>query len=531
MTCAEAIVRILEAYGPPVIFGYPGAHTVKLHVAICRSPRLRHILVRHEQGAAFAADGYARVAGRPGVFVTTAGPGATNAVTPVAESFTNSVPTLHLCCLVDRPFVGKQLGAWHEADVESIFKPVTKWSVTARSAEETPCLVLQALHEAAQGRPRPTQVCIPRDLLSETLTNELPSPLAATSYVPDPTAIDAAVEAIGEAKRPIIVAGGGCVRAAGQLRTLATTLQAGVATTCMGKGVFPEDDPLSLGIMHSPAAMRALQEADLCLAIGCRFTQIATRNWSIRLPERLIHIDIDPYVIDMHYVADIPIVADAAVALEAILATLPVCTISSRQAWVDRIRELRAADRKVNRPEARLSSLLRHQIPHEALIVGDVASLVYEMFRHFDAYRPASFLYPAGYIAMGYGLPAAVGAHFANPQAPLVCITGDGSFQMTLAELATVVQNAVPVKIVLLNNDCLGSVAHFAAKDLNDMREVVELRNPNFVMLAQAFGIPGRQVRSQDENELTGGLRWLFQQEGSALLEVKWLALTDVSQE
>jgi acetolactate synthase-1/2/3 large subunit len=288
----------------------------------------------------------------------------------------------------------------------------------------------------------------------------------------------------------------------------------------MGKGVFPDDDPLSVGVSFSNAGATALDEADACLAVGCRFTQIATRNWTTRVPQNLIHVDVDPSVIDMHYPARVPLVAGAGEALDALL-TASGGSGPDRAAWRARVRELREADRQAADEEAGLCRRLRDAIPREALVVGDVASLVYRMFAHFEAYEPASFLYPAGYIAMGYGLPAAIGAQFARPDATVVCIAGDGSFSMSLMELATVAQTALPIKIVLLNNDCLGSIAHFAGEDRPDLDDVVRLRNPNFVALAQAHGIAADRVSARDGESLPARLGWLLRQEGPALLEVK----------
>jgi len=520
MTCAEAIAEVLSADGPPLLFGYPGAHTVKLHGAIARRPGLRHVLVRHEQAAAFAADGYARASGGPGVFVTTAGPGATNALTAVAESFTNSVPTVHVCCLVDRPFVGKCLGAWHEADIEAIFRPVVKWSATAREAAEAPRLVQRALREAVTGRPRPTQVCVPRDLLSEPVPAPAVLPPALPPAAPDPEALCGAARALDACERPVILAGGGAVGAAGEVRALADALGAGVATTCMGKGVFPEDAPLSLGMSFGNAGATALAEADLCLAVGCRFTQIATRHWTTPIPADLIHLDLDPAVIDLHYPARFPLVGDAAVGLAALLARRSPRG-PHRTAWRARIGELRALDRGPTDADGRLCRVLREALPRETLIVGDVAGLLYRMFSEFDAYDPASFLYPAGYIAMGHGLPAAIGAQLARPDATVVCFSGDGGFLMSAMELATAAQEAVPVKAIVLNNNCLGSIAHFAGDEAPDLGGVVRLRNPDFVALAHACGLPADRVAAEETDRLTALVKWLLAQEGPALLEVK----------
>ena len=525
MTCAEAIAHVLANHGPPTIFGYPGAHTVKLHAAIARHPRLTHVLVRHEQGAAFAADGYARSSGGPGVFLTTAGPGATNAVTAVAESFANSVPTVHLCCLVDRRFVGKSLGAWHEADIEAIFRPITKWNATAREAKEAPRLVLRALREAICGRPRPTQVCIPRDLLQEPASVPQAGGVAPPRE-PDGQQIREAAQLITEAERPVIIAGGGSVQAAAQVRALAAVTQAGVATTSMGKGVFPGDDPLSLGVSFSPAGGAALAEADVCLAVGCRFTQIATRDWSVRVPGSLIHIDIDPSVIDLHYPAQVGIDADAGETLSCLSGELAGVRMPDRSAWTSRVAELRATDRRSSGQAAELCRLLRAAIPRETLMVGDVASLVYGMFVHFDVYEPAGFVYPAGYIAMGYGLPAAIGVQMARPEGSVVCIAGDGSFSMSLMELATAAQNRLPVKVILLNNDCLGSIAYYAGEDRADLESVVALQNPDFVSLAKAHAIPADRVALEDSRRLSERLKWLQHEEGPALLEVKCESLT-----
>lgn len=524
MTCAEAIARVLAVQGPPILFGYPGAHTVPLHAAIAREPRLRHILVRHEQAAAFAADGYARVSGRPGLFVTTAGPGATNALTAVAESYTNSVPTVHLCCLVDRPFVAKSLGAWHEADIEGIFRPVTKWRATATAAQQAPQLVHKALEEAPSGRPRPVQVCIPRDVLSEPVALGELTERARTDQTIDEQAIREAARSLVEARQPVIVAGGGSVSAAHLVRKLAALLQSGVATTCMGKGVYPDDDPLALGAVFSDAGQAALAEADVCLAIGCRFTQIATRNWTIRVPRNLIHIDIDPSVIGMHYPARTAIVGPAIQALEALMGELASTFQPDRTGWANRVRELRDCDREANSEDAIVCRLLRRAIPREAIVVGDVASLVYRMFAYFDAYEPSSFLYPAGYIAMGYGLPAAIGAAHAKSNALVVCITGDGSFSMSMMELGTAAQSGVDVKLVLLNNNSLGSIARFAGQDRADLEQVVTLKNPDFVHVARAYSMPAQSVPGHDHAALERGVAWLIHQGGPALLEVKLAA-------
>jgi acetolactate synthase-1/2/3 large subunit len=524
MTCAEASVDVLVSHGPQTIFGYPGAHTVRLHGAVLREARLTHVLVRHEQAAAFAADGYARVSGGAGVFITTAGPGATNAVTAVAESFTNSVPVVHLCCQVDCRFIGRSLGAWHEGDVEGIFGPVTKWNVTADRAPDVPLLVLRAVRQAAAGRPRPTQVCIPRDLLDQPASPpEAPVDVEGCPAL-DPGAVTNAARALTEAKRPVILVGGGAVGAAGQVGRLARRAGAGVAATCMGKGVFPDDDPLALGVSFGEAASAAFAEADLCLAVGCRFTQVGTRNWGLSVPERLIHIDIDPSVIGLHYTPAVPVVADAAPALEAIAGEVAPRSGTDVSGWTARIAELRQAERQVTSPEARLSRTLREAIPRNAVVVGDVASLVYHMFRHFDAYRPRSFLYPAGYIAMGYGLPAAIGAQQAQPQAPVVCITGDGSFSMTAMEMATAVQNDAAVKLIVLNNSSLAAIAHFGGPEADDLREVTRLENPDFVALAQAFGMPAASVRADDPDGVTHRVGWLCDSDGPALLEIR---LTD----
>jgi len=523
MTVAEAIVETLRRHGPPVIFGYPGAHTVKLHAALGREPRLRHVLVRHEQAAAFAADGFARATGSVGVFITTAGPGATNALTAVAESYTNSVPVLHLCCQVDTPFLGHRLGAWHEADVESIFKPVTKWSATVADAATAPELLLRALRETVTGRPGPIQLCVPRDLLDHLASAPGQPGSQAPRDLPDREAIAQAADLLAGAERPVILAGGGAVGAAEQVARLARALSAGVAATCMSKGIFPEDDPRSLGVSFGDAAASALEEADACLAVGCRLTQVGTRGWQLRLPQDLIHIDIDPSVIGLHYPPRVAMVADAGLALTALAEETAARRCVDRSAWAERIVELRAAERRARgrSPEARLCHRLRQAIPRHATIVGDVASLVYDMFPHFEAYEPRSFLYPAGYIAMGYALPAAIGAQLARPDRPVVCITGDGCLGMTGMELATVTQYGLPLRIVVLNNDRLGAIAHFGGADSAALEPVVRLQNPDFRALAEAFGIPALQAAEHSPDEVTAGISALMGTDGPALLVIQ----------
>ncbi len=525
MTLAEAIVETLLRGGPPVMFGYPGAHTVKLHAAIGREPRLRHVLVRHEQAAAFAADGFARASGSVGVFVTTAGPGATNALTAVAESYTNSVPTVHLCCQVDSRFLGARLGAWHEADIERIFRPVTKWTATARDAAEASALVARALREAPAGRPGPVQVCLPRDLLEQPVAPAAPDGARrreACATSPDSDVVEEAASLLAAAERPVIIAGGGAVGAADEVGGLARSLSAGVAGTCMSKGLFPEDDPLSRGMGFGDVAATAIEEADVCLAVGCRFTQIGARGWTLRVPETLVHIDADPAVIGLHYAPRVAIVGDASRALAAIAQQLNDGAQGERSAWRSRIAALRQDDiaKSGALPERGLCEALRRAIPRETVVVGDVAGLAYHMFRHFVAYTPRSFLYPAGYIAMGYGLPAAIGAQMACPDRPVVCFAGDGGFAMTGLELATVAQYELPIKTVILNNNMLGTVAHFGGGDVDALQGVIKLHNPDFVQLAQAFALPARRVEGGDPGEVEEAVRGLFECAGPALLEV-----------
>jgi acetolactate synthase-1/2/3 large subunit len=527
-TGADLLVEGLARRGVSHLFGMPGSHSTTVYDAIARAGSIRTILVRNEQAAAFAADGYARVTGRPGVVCTTAGPGATNALSGVAECWADSVPVLLLAGQVNAATLDREVGNYHEIDLERIFQPATKWCGTVRCVEEIPAFVARAFQAMTCGRPRPAAIFLPQDLM------RAPCPVIPglpDSSEPSPAAVPAdatarAAEILAAAARPIILAGGGALwsGSAAAIEELARRLGAPVVTTLNAKGILDERHPLSLGHARSTRARHVLPHADAMLAVGCRFTEVMTDWRRMSVPRNLIQIDLDPDQIGVNYPVVLGIVADAKATLEAVLAALPAARKSD--GWGTLWDEARTA--RTARPEW-LIDTLRDVLPGDVPVITDACEIGYRMHTDWPAYGPRRFFYPSNYIALGWAFPAAVGAAVAGENAPVVSVSGDGGFVMTAQELATAVRYRLGVIALVHNDSTYGAIKNIQERVHAGRFLDVELNNPDFLELAAAFGAMGRRARGPEE--LRAAVLEALDRGGPWVIEVpdRWRFLRDLA--
>ena len=521
MTGANALLDSLERQGVKEVFGILGGAILPVYDALCNHPRIRHILARHEQGAAHAADGYARASGRAGVCFATSGPGATNLVTGIANAYMDSSPVIALTGQVPSSGVNTtyMIGrdAFQEADIIGITTPITKYNYQIRTPAEIPLTVNSAFYIATTGRPGPVLIDFPKNIQAEVGQIEFSDKIDIRGYKPPgnphPLQIRKASELLAEAERPVILAGGGTItaNASDELLTVAELLLAPVATTFMGKGSFPEIHPLSIGNigMHgNPLANKLLLEADVMLAVGTRFSDRATGNTDTFCPEaKKIHVDIDAAEIGKNIEVDIPIVADAKKALSAIYERLiQQAKKKTDSPWVSRVKEARQLLNPLQNGEAKelkpkpLLQALRKLLPEDTIVTTEVGQNQMWSGLYFKAIKPRTFISSGGLGTMGFGFPAAIGAKTACPSRHVVDIAGDGSFIMTEQELACSVIEDIPVTVIVLNNGVLGMVAQWQRMFYKSRYMAVKLGNyPDLVKLAEAYGAQGFRVGSVAE--------------------------------
>ncbi len=510
MSGAQIICESLLREGVEVIFGFPGGAVLPLYDTLPQYPQLRHILVRHEQGAAHAADGYARITGKVGVCLATSGPGATNLVTGIANAHLDSSPVIAITGQVARPFIGKD--AFQEVDITGITLPITKHNYLVCNEGDLARVVKEAFHLARTGRPGPVLIDIPRDVLQSEAEFHYPAKVNLPGYKltlrGHPTQIKSAARLMNEAQCPVILAGRGVIisGADAELRELAEKAQIPVVTTLLGIGCFPETHVLSLGMlgMHGTVgANRAVTAADVIIAVGMRFDDRATAKVEAFAPRaRIIHIDIDPAEIGKNVRVDVPIVGDVRLVLQALN---KLVTNQNHLDWIRQLAEwLREYPQKAIResdallPQYVISKI--HEVTGgEAIIVTGVGQNQMWAAQHFCYNRPNSLISAGGLGTMGFELPAALGVKVGCPEENVWCVAGDGGFQMTFQELATVVQEKAAVKIAIIDNGYLGMVRQW--QELFYQRRYVgtRLSGPDFVQIAEAYGIPGLRVRQKVE--------------------------------
>ncbi|MFC1897805.1 biosynthetic-type acetolactate synthase large subunit [Chloroflexota bacterium] len=509
-TGAQIICESLVKEGVETIFGFPGGTVIPLYDALPGYPDLRHILVRHEQAAAHAADGYARATGKVGVCMATSGPGATNLVTGIANACLDSVPIVAITGQVARPFIGKD--AFQEVDITGITLPITKHSYLVRDAGSLAGVVKEAIHLAKTGRPGPVLIDVPKDVQTDKVEFNYPSKLDLPGYEPTikghPAQIKKAVKLINEARKPIIIAGRGIIisEAYTELKQLAEKAQIPVVTTLLGISCFPESHVLSYGMlgMHGMAyANMGVCAADLIIAIGMRFDDRVTSEVSAFAPHaRIIHIDIDPAEIGKNVRVDVPTVGD----VKAVLSVLNKSIVSAEHAdWVQQLNDWRQEHPSIAIRECEgllpqfVISKICEVTQGEAIIVTGVGQNQMWAAQYCCYDRPNSFISSGGLGTMGFGLPAAMGAKVGCPDNTVWLIDGDGSFQMTIQELATLVQDDIAVKVAIMHNGYLGMVRQWQ-EFLNERRYVATpLSTPDFVKVAEAYGIPALRVKHNGE--------------------------------
>ncbi len=504
-TGAEILCECLIKEGVDVIFGFPGGVLLPLYDTIPRYPQLRHILVRHEQGAAHAADAYARVTGKLGVCLATSGPGATNLVTGIANAYLDSVPVLAITGQVPTHFIGKD--AFQEIDITGITVPITKYNQLVLNINDLAKAVREAAYVAQTGRPGPVLLDIPRDVLQSRMEFTYPEKIDLPGFKPKlfghPAQVKKASDLINSAERPVIIAGHGIniAKAFPELKELAENAQIPVVTTFLGIGCFPESHVLSYGWlgMHGMGyANKAVHNADLLIAVGMRFDDRATGGVSTFAPHaRVIHIDIDAAEIGKNIAVDVPIVGD----LKNVLQVLNK-QIERRDhiGWLTQLDEWRSQHpaMEIRHHEDILPQYIIRQI-HEAtkgdtIIVTGVGQAQMWAAQYFYYDKPNSFVSSGGLGTMGFELPGAVGAKVGCPHETVWCIAGDGGFQMTVQELATMVQEDLDINIAVFNNGWLGMVRQWQELIYNKRYFGTQLYNPDFVKIAEAYGIKGLKV-------------------------------------
>lgn len=518
---AQALLESLKNAGVDVIFGYPGGQVIPIYDALYDSD-IRHILVRHEQGAAHAADGYARSTGKVGVCLATSGPGATNLVTGIATAYMDSIPMVAITGQVPTSALGKD--SFQEADVTGVTMPIVKHSYLVKDPQQLPEIIAEAFHIASSGRPGPVVVDIPSDISRAKIEYSPIKSVDLRSYKPTvqghPIQIMKAARAILAAKKPVIYCGGGVITSAAseEVRELSRLTGIPVTTTLLGKGCFPEDDPLSLGMlgMHGTAyANYAVHNSDLLIAIGARFDDRVTGKIStFAKGAKIIHIDIDPAEIGKSVHVDIPIVGDVKNVLQQMLPRITSLMEKNQGSegrrekiapWIDQVNgwkkkfPLRIRDGNELKPQYVVKRIY-DVTKGDAIITTEVGQHQMWAAQHYLCNRPRQFLSSGGLGTMGYGLPAAIGAQIGNPDSVVFDIAGDGSIQMNIQELMVAVINKLPVKVAILNNGYLGMVRQWQQlfwQHRYSSTDVAE--QPDFVKLAEAYGAVGLRASNKEE--------------------------------
>lgn len=522
ITGSQAIMKCLKEEGVDLVFGYPGGAVIELYDELCKTD-IKHVLVRHEQGAVHAADGFSRATGRVGVAILTSGPGATNGVTAIATAYCDSIPLVVLTGQVPRALIGND--AFQEVDIVGITRPCTKHNYLVNDPEELIPTLREAFYLAASGRPGPVLVDLPKDVIGAQIAypakQQAKMPTYQPNTAPHPGQIEKACKACLKAKKPVLYVGGGVILANGseELTRFARRLNIPVTMTLMGLGAYPGTDPLSMGMlgMHGTyAANMAVAKSDLLIAVGSRFDDRVTGKIEAFAPHaEIIHIDIDPTSISKNVAVDIPIVADCKEALVAMnnwMDTAPEIAEmqdhSRNHQWVEQVWDWNKKHPLIYHEEG---NIIKPQFVIETInaLTGGDAIITTEVgqnqmwtaqFYRFN--QPRQLLTSGGLGTMGYGLPAAIGAQFAFPDKTVVDIAGDGSIQMNIQELATAKEYGMPVKVAILNNRYLGMVRQWQELFYNrHYASTVMEHTPDFVELAKAYGAVGLRAKTKEEVE------------------------------
>lgn len=516
MTGGEAAVAALASQGVEIIFGIPGGHSMAVYDALAKQRGIRHVLGRHEQGLGFMADGYARSSGRIGVLTTTSGPAVANLAAAMGGATTDSSSVLAIASTVRSALVGKNRGGLHDCgEAIEIMRPVCRHVRRCIAVADIPEAITDLIVRLRNGRPGAAYCEIPCDILDAQEDVAIPPGVTAQRVIPRSQDIDSAVALLSAAQRPVIWAGMGAVAAGAgpEIERLADMLGAFIVPTVLARGIVPFDHPAA--VMADGAALTEVNtvvaEADVVLAVGTMFKEEDTAGWATRLGDKLIHIDIDPAEMGRSYPPAVGIVADAKAALGEILRRLkrsspaaPAWRARGKRAESDRL-EKRCQKSPV---EMKVLGLLRDAVPRDGILVCDRCNLGYWAFRCMPMFVPRTFQYPMGYGGLGGALPQAFGAKLACPDKTVVCVIGDGGFQFTATELAVGVQEGIPVTIILCNNRAYGAIRSKQDKSYGGRRFGCDLKNPDFLALAAAYGIPAVRADSPEafSRALAGGI-------------------------
>ncbi len=513
MTGAEIFVRCLAEEGVDILFGYPGGVIIGIYDVLHDLTHIKHILTRHEQGATHAAEGYAKATGRPGVVLVTSGPGATNAVTGIADAYLDSVPIVVFTGQVVTKLIGND--AFQEVDIVGITRPITKHNYLVKDVNELANTIKAAFYIATTGRPGPVLVDLPKDVLAAKAIFEYPKTVTLRSYNPTVEGnikqIKKAAELINEAKRPVLYVGGGVMSsgATSEVRTLADKLHAPVTTTLHGLGAYPEQSRLALGMlgMHGTwYSNMAVNQCDVLIAIGARFDDRVTgKVETFAQNAKKIHIDIDPSAISKNVLVDIPIVGDVKRVLKHLIEYVkPLDT----KEWLKTIDQWKAEHPLRYKHDQSLRAqhvihMLGEITGGNAIVVSDVGQSQMWTAQFFKWKHPRTCISSGGLGTMGFSLPASMGAAFGRSDLPVVCITGDGGIQMNIQELATIAHNNLPIKIFIINNGYLGMVRQWQELFWKKRYSHTRITSPDYVKLAEAYGIPAQRVTSPADVEST----------------------------
>ncbi len=536
LTGADIVLKVLESQGVDTVFGHPGGAVLPLYDRLAHSPHFKHYLVRHEQGGVHMAEGYARATGKIGVVFVTSGPGATNTVTGLVDAKMDSMPVLVITAQVPRSLIGKD--GFQEADTVGITIPATKHNDLIQDVRELERALLDAFRIILEGRPGPVLVDIPKDVLMDTAPYPQHPTTAITRRPAEPHGdFEDAARALCEAKRPVVYLGGGVINAdaSAELTDLVRVLGAPATSTLMGLGAYPTTDPLHLGMlgMHGTyAANMAIHESDLLLAAGVRFDDRVTAKLDEFAPRaKIIHIDVDPAEINKNRTADWPIVGDAKPALARLAAECRRYLEEGHrgrdqalQKWWSMIEVWQKKhplsykpDPKVIKPQQLIEEIAR-QTNGDVIVATDVGQHQMWAAQFFPFTRPREWITSGGLGTMGYGMPAAIGAQIGRPERQVIAMVGDGAFQMTMQELASLMNNVVPVKVVIFNNHFLGMVRQWQDLFYEKRFTATDLTaSPDYVILASAYGIPSSRVMAPEN--LEDEVAKMLKHDGAYLLE------------
>ena len=521
-TGAQILLESLKREGVDVLFGYPGGAVIDIYDELPRHQEIRHVLVRHEQGAVHAADGYARASGKVGACLVTSGPGATNTVTGIATAYSDSIPLVVITGQVPTQLIGND--AFQEVDIVGITRPCTKHNFLVKDINKLALTIRQAFYLARTGRPGPVLVDLPKDIMQATAEFVWPEEVYMRSYnptyKPNLNQLRRSVEELARAERPVILAGGGVImsNAAEALTSLARKLQIPVTCSLMGLGAFPATDPLWLGMvgMHGTyAANLAINNADVLVCVGARFDDRVTGKLTGFAPKaRIVHIDIDPTSIRKNVEVQVPVVGDCRLALEGMS---EICDAklegkdwaSEHAAWLEAVGEWKKSkplcyQKNHNIKPQEVIETLYELANGDAIIATEVGQHQMWVAQFYSFTKPRTLLTSGGLGTMGYGFPASIGAQFAFPDKKVITVAGDGSLQMNIQELGTVVANKLPIKVVILNNRHLGMVRQWQELFYNQNYSSTNMEaQPDFVKLAEAYGAEGYRIEKGEDLRAT----------------------------